>query len=284
MDRNNILHFKYWIGILIGLIVLVIAAAWGADPKIAEKVNFAVGVTSVILAVLAIYVTINFNSFFSNNISTFLNLNTRVENAAAKLVHATNDLGLKLELIPTGFRDLKDTILARTFTSQQQASSTEKEPLTSKTGVTDWKIEDLTRFYVSLRYLAMVVVYLGVVAFRKSKGLSSDHFTRMNFPGLDTSYFMAVMSVLQAVNLCIIDYDSGQQLYTIKSIHPLLESNIDSMILGIIDRIKSGKATPTHIVESGKIAVDSLFSETSSPALAAPKTSVPPTSQAPPMT
>src|SRR5262245_22259528 len=53
MDQNRILHFKYWIGILLGVIVLIIAEAWGGEAKIADKVNFAVGVTSVILAVLA---------------------------------------------------------------------------------------------------------------------------------------------------------------------------------------------------------------------------------------
>src|SRR5262245_2718409 len=41
MNSNRALHFKYWIGMLLAVLILVAAAAWGADPKLADKIDSA---------------------------------------------------------------------------------------------------------------------------------------------------------------------------------------------------------------------------------------------------
>src|SRR5215472_13418510 len=41
MNSNRASRFKYWIGILLAVLILVASAAWGTHPRLADKVNSA---------------------------------------------------------------------------------------------------------------------------------------------------------------------------------------------------------------------------------------------------
>ncbi len=269
MNSNRALHFKYWIGILLGVIVLVVAAAWGADPKLAEKVSFAVGVTSVILALLAIYVTIAFSTLFSNNVVTFLGLNSRIEESAAKLVNATADLSAKLEIIPTGFRDLTQAVQASsekvlsTLTTQKTTVTTSQPQTGMRKFPFNWTEEELASLYPALQYLAIVATYLVVHARRRSRVISEQDLISIH-RAMNPSYFTGVLGFLSALNLCA--FELVGLTYTIKSVNPLLETHVDAWIINIIDLSRKGLMTgQTNIIESGKTAVDLLMTQPSPP-------------------
>jgi hypothetical protein len=77
-NKMSSIHYRYWIGILIAVLVLIVASTWFNIENLGEKLSFALTIASVILALLAIYFTVNFNSLFSNNVITFLSLNNDI--------------------------------------------------------------------------------------------------------------------------------------------------------------------------------------------------------------
>jgi len=285
MNSNMALHFKYWIGILLAVIVLVAAAAWGADPKLVDKVNFAVGITSVILALLAIYVTMAFSTLFSNNVVTFLGLNNRIEESATKLIAATTDLNTKLDIIPTGFKEVSDAVqtsserLLKTLTAQKPSSATSLSEPRTETFPYNLTADDLAFFYPSMQYLAIVSTYLAVHAHRRSRIISHEDLKRINL-ALDSGYFIAVMGFLTSLRLC--RFELGQLTFTITYVNPILGDNVDTWITTIITWAREGRMSgQPAIIESGKVAVDILLAESPPPAPAAPSSPAP---AAPPAT
>jgi hypothetical protein len=268
MTPNRALHFKYWIGILLAAIILIAAAAWGADPKLADKVNFAVGVTSVILALLAIYVTMAFSTLFSNNVVTFLGLNSRIEDSAAKLITATADLNQKLEIIPTGFKDLVQAVQTSServdaLIAQRTTASTTQPQNVTRTLPFSWTEAELSSFYPALQYLAIVATYLAVHAHRRSRTISDQDLATVS-PAINSSYFIAVMGFLAALNLC--DFSLEGVFYRVTAVNPLLEGHVDTWIAGIIARARQGMMPgQSGLIESGKAAVDRLMIAQTSP-------------------
>jgi len=282
MNSNMALHFKYWLGILLGVMVLIVAAAFGADPRLVDKVNFAVGITSVILALLAIYVTMAFSTLFSNNVVTFLGLNNRIEESAAKLITATTDLNAKLDIIPTGFKDLTQAVHTsserlNTFLVQRSTPASTQPQTEPRRFPLNWTEEDLASFYPSLQYLAIVTIYLVVHARRHSRTLSPTDLSSINV-ALQPGYFIAILGFLNALNLST--YQSGPSNtsgFTITSENPILESHVDTWIAALIALSQQGRMSPgSDMIESGKNAVDLLMIPPPSP--------TPPSSPSPPAT
>ena len=60
MDRKSI-HFTYWICILGALLIVSLSVEWGRISDLALIFSFALTFASLVLAVLAIYITISAN-------------------------------------------------------------------------------------------------------------------------------------------------------------------------------------------------------------------------------
>jgi ABC-type multidrug transport system fused ATPase/permease subunit len=106
--ENYKTHVYYIISILVGIIILLTAVKWGKIEKLVEYITFALTLTSLVLALLAIIYAIFSNSKFTENITTLNNITNDVQKASSKLNDVAIDLNEKIELIPTSLKNVEE--------------------------------------------------------------------------------------------------------------------------------------------------------------------------------
>lgn len=104
------IHYKYWIGILLGILVLVMSTIWSSNSNLLNFFSFASAISSLILAVLAILITTQSNSSVTNSLSSIASSASRVEDAASRLDSTNAIIGGKLDEIPTALGVMADKL------------------------------------------------------------------------------------------------------------------------------------------------------------------------------
>ncbi|MGA2527075.1 MAG: hypothetical protein ABSF79_10725 [Smithellaceae bacterium] len=227
----NPLHYKYWIGILIFILVLIVSAKWSNIENLADKISFALTISSVILALLAIYFTINFNSLFSNNIVTFLNLNNHIDETAKKLARAAGELNIKLDSIPNSIRILHEKI--DTFTSDMVSTGAHTSEIKNnvgtaiKKGIIEWNEKNLNAFFLDLNYSGMIALYLIAKCRWKDVKIKvsdfEDKLTRISM-----QFIIGFSTVCSSINLFDIVY--VEDTMVISSCEDILLKKVDGML------------------------------------------------------
>src|SRR5256885_13949970 len=101
MEEKYKIHAFYILTILIAVIIILLTIRWTGIPNLVEYITFALTLTSLVLAALAIIYAFYSNSSFSQNISTLNNVSRDVSDTAKELSKATNNLSLQIESIPS---------------------------------------------------------------------------------------------------------------------------------------------------------------------------------------
>lgn len=230
---DSTLHYKYWIGILIFVIVLVIALSWADIPGLVDKISFALTISSVILALLAIYFTVNFNSLFSNNVNTFLNLHQSIEKSSEKLIAATQNLNSKLDFMPqaiTGVDKKVDRVqkmLEDGFSSTVKAKVEAEASLNTKQLEIDWTEEKLHHMFINTPFAGMLVMELLSKAYRKAfRFTSHDLISRLG--EVPPDFFYAYAYALRSVGLCHLEVVNDT--YVITNYNEILLNNVDKWL------------------------------------------------------
>lgn len=94
MEKHIKVHVIYIIGILVTIILGLVTIKWGNIPNLVELFSFALTISSIILAVLAIAYAVYSNTSFGKNI--------------AVLDKASNDIGSSTKYLEEISIDLKD--------------------------------------------------------------------------------------------------------------------------------------------------------------------------------
>ncbi|MGG7077624.1 hypothetical protein [Clostridium sardiniense] len=89
---KNILHMKYLLGIVIGIISITIIASCYNNNEFVQQVSFAGTVSSIILSVIAIIMTINGESESKKNKDTIISLTLELEGIVKDVKKATKNL------------------------------------------------------------------------------------------------------------------------------------------------------------------------------------------------
>lgn len=254
---NEGIHYKYWIGILVFLIVLVISLAWADIPGLVDKLSFALTISSVILALLAIYFTVNFNSLFSNNINTFLNLHQNIEKSSQKLIAATQDLNVKLDSMPQAIQGVDQKIdrvhkmLEEGLPSAAKIQVAAVE-LNTKQKEFDWTEDRLKYMFVNANYSGMLVMYLLGQTFAKAHRFTYQDIIDklMEIP---PDFFNGYASSLNSFGLCHIEYVNGT--YVVTAYNEVLNNNVKKWLDKAISVIDEPSRT---YLEEGKTRIDGL--------------------------
>ena len=85
VNRTIKIHFGYVVSILVAIIIVLLTKKWAEIPNLANYLNFALGVASLVLAVVAIVY-----AFFANN--SFNVTVSKLESAATTIKDETGDL------------------------------------------------------------------------------------------------------------------------------------------------------------------------------------------------
>jgi len=186
--QNKNVHYKYAISYLLSIIILLVSLAYYDTPNLVDKFSFALTLSSLLLAILAIFYTIisahKQDSQFSKIIEATSTLSGSVmdiDKAAKSISSLTND-------IPNQFKSINSKI-DRMHNSYKALSETE-QALSSQTKETQDKDIDKTAFKLSkavqrLHFSAMSVLYMFTIASNHSKSIEFSDFDDFEMASLD---------------------------------------------------------------------------------------------------
>lgn len=95
------IHFTYVIAILLAIIIALITVQWGGIRDLVNYIGFALTITSLVLAVLAIIYSYFSNATFGQNISTLNAASQEMSRSASELGAATAALRDRVDVIPS---------------------------------------------------------------------------------------------------------------------------------------------------------------------------------------
>lgn len=108
MNDKHKIHFSYIISILIAIIILLVSIKWGQVPNLVDLISFALTITSLVLAILAIAYAVYSNNSFSSNISkldsaseTLVKTSDKISNVAGSFLEQIESIPLLLKSIET---------------------------------------------------------------------------------------------------------------------------------------------------------------------------------------
>lgn len=123
MEKHIKVHIIYIFGILIATIVSLITIKWGNIPNLVELFSFALTISSIILAILAIAYAVYSNTSFGKNIAVLDKASNDIGSSTKYLEEISNDLKDKFNDLP----DLLKTLHQKTDSNQSLLTELSKQ-------------------------------------------------------------------------------------------------------------------------------------------------------------
>lgn len=202
MDSTKELHYRYGVSYLLVAIILLIALAYYNVPNLVDKFTFALTLSSLLLAVLAIFYTIISAQKQDRQLSRLVETNANLDSAALEIKKAAGDIRLFAIEAPQHFQTIGlklDSINANygTLRSSQQTDVEGKKD----EAIIHAKI-DKTQFFemfTKLQFAAMAVVYLFERSYVKGKSIDSKTIESLEINSFD--YTVGILNGLEAAGL-----------------------------------------------------------------------------------
>ena len=243
--QNKEIHYKYVISYLVATIILIVALAYYDVPNLVDKFSFALTLSSLLLAILAIFYTIisahKQDSQFSKIIEATSTLNSSVhdiDKAASSIARLTEDIPQHFQSINTKIDGIQDTYKALT--------DTEKNAELKDSGEIDSESRKLKPLIARLQFSGMAVLYFFVKASYKSKCMDYSDFDEFDMASLD--YALGILNGFEVTEL--IDFKLHKKsivpTYCDNLLYDELRKELDRVIQ-VIDEKQSKKLS--HALE-----------------------------------
>lgn len=230
MNREYKVHAFYILLILFSIIIGLISVKWSEIPGLVGYITFALTVSSLSLAVLAIIYSIYSNSTLSQNVVSLEQASRDVSDTAKAIDQVTTGLALKVEAIPS----LIEIVGARVEHTHQlieemaeKPSETLVSPTTTVAASTDIFGSAIRSFSVS----AILSLYACSVAFDKEMSFKmSDLCEKVKLLNRHYMYgFLVGVSCFGALK-----YKLHQDILTVieinDSLNPLIKKRLEEII------------------------------------------------------
>jgi len=289
VNSTSRIHFAYIVGILVTVIILLLTVQLGGIRELVGYVTFALTVTSIFLAVLAIVHAFLSNASFLRNVQKLDDAAQGVEQSVVELTKTTTTLTGHLEGFPqlvagmtASFASSVEPLkLLAEGKAEAVAVPTEASGAGRATSIeADGRaVEALVRQILARSSRnGLMMIYVGVRAHQTNKSFHRLHVTsRVKY--LDEGYFMGYMVALSSAGL--LEYNAVQPIgvFEIESMQELLVDGIVSELDRRYNRLKIEDVEAGERLLAAKAAIDAYFAgdadargviETS-PTVAAPK-------------
>lgn len=216
-------HFYYIVGILVAFIVLLATFEWAGIKDLASYFTFAMTLTSLILAILAILYSFLSSSGLASYVSELRIISKGISSSTDKLGTAATEIRTKVEGLDSSIQefggDMKNLLNRNTLLSPQQSDSP------SETSV---------KIFLKLSsLLGLQMLYAASRAHLAGKPLELD-----NFEGFKNSKGYLHGFMVAAYASGIVEYSTTGDGYVINSIHNVVNKTIKAEVLA---RIRSDK-------------------------------------------
>ena len=248
----NHLHYKYIIGILCMLFVLFFAYWFSGETNLVEIVSFAGTVTSIILSVLAIFMTVLSNDSMSSMIHKVRDIHDSIKDMPASINSSIAQLKLssiKIEkMLPEVKEKLKEVDDHLLESNQNMASlkNSKIEPPAGSSGSEGQKItakEFLMSFINNSSLTGLGVVYcLFLASHDDSKSFKlSDYAKAFEFPSVDYAYGYCVACFANRLAVGTVDIKNDSSVTNVKFSTLIKENDILNAINSWLSNMDVGK-------------------------------------------
>ena len=104
MNSNREFHYRYIVSYLLVAIILLVALAYYDVPNLVDKFSFALTLSSLLLAVLAIFYTIISAQKQDLQLTKLVETNASLGSAASEITSAARDMRLFAQEAPRHFQ------------------------------------------------------------------------------------------------------------------------------------------------------------------------------------
>ena len=159
---NKEIHYRYGISFLLIVIIQLIAFAYFDVPQLVDKFSFALTISSLILAILAIFYTVASGDKQSNQLEKILEANATLSNVVKDIQNATESVTDLTQKIPEHFSNIHNKI--DSFASSYQGLTKVKiDEMAEEPIARNVECNDLTSFKAMLgrmHFRSMLIIYL----------------------------------------------------------------------------------------------------------------------------
>lgn len=225
MNKEAKIHVFYIFVILIAVIICLIAFQWHDIPKLVELITFALTVTSLVLAILAIAYAVYSNSSFTHNITTLNAAAQDVSDAAVELKGKIETIPTRLDSMEGRFDELKLLFQSTEFQDVRTPSKEEKAATS--------EISDL--FINRLPISSLIVLYAFFRAFKKKKPINfKELFSNLNTFS-NSNYAVGLYVGMYGTGL-LGQVREAEQVSTITSFNEKLMEQMETDFNNIVDQ------------------------------------------------
>lgn len=198
MEEKFKIHASYILSILLTIIIVLMAVRWVEIPKLVELITFALTLTSLVLALLAIVYAVYSNTSFSQNITTLNNASREISGTAESINHAAEDLAKKIEAIPSRLASMEVKVEQTNVLLKQYSERQNVQPLNKEEEKAASEIADV--FLERIALMGLFFLYAYSIAHTKNKPLNMVELSSiLEFPSDD--YAAGVLTATSAAGL-----------------------------------------------------------------------------------
>ena len=213
------IHTRYIIGILVVAIIGLLTVNWAQIKELEKYITFALTISSLVLALLAIIYAFYSNSGMSQNIGLLQLTSKDVTQSAAELSNATKVLNKQLESIPSMIAQVSDKV---DKSHHEVLATLSRQSL--KTHAQEGKLltaEQLESFFEFSSITGLLAVYAIILSQSKKRPINAD----VLWPTVKYAsavYQQGFLIAVSSFGLFSHNHDNG--LWTISYVHPNLQT------------------------------------------------------------
>jgi hypothetical protein len=212
MNMSRELHYRYVVSYLCLAIILLIAFRYFDVTDLVDKFEFALTLSSLLLAVLAIFFTIVAAEKQDLQLTKLIETNARMSTATEDIRLAARDISSFAKDAPQHFKQLDAKLdnMSQTFgtlSSSAPMKESQSQSLSPSATIAITATQ-FTRLFVELQFGAIKILYLFERCYSKGKTIPDDFLEAKDFVSRD--YAIGVLTVLEAVRLLSFKYHKGE--------------------------------------------------------------------------
>lgn len=202
MTENKELHYRYVVSYLLAALILLVALKYYDVPSLFDKFSFALTLSSLLLAILAIFYTIISAQKQDMQLTKLIETNTSLDRAALEIKSASQDIRLFAQEAPHHFQTIGQKLdyISENYGTLKTSIETQVEGVI----ITDEKPINITKIQFSmmvcsLQFSAMAVLYLFMKSYCKGQSIEPEVFEKIDLDMFD--YAIGFLNGIESTGL-----------------------------------------------------------------------------------
>ena len=253
MEEKNNFHWKYAFGIVLLLFVLFFAYWFSDDKKLVEVISFAGTIASIILSVLAIFMTVLSNDSMASMIHRIRDVHDSIKDMPSSINHSIEQLRLSTSKIESILPEINGKLKAvdeHLKESNLNLSSVNDgktdNPIYGTDGIALTAKEFLVSFLNNSSLTGLGVVYCLYLASHTNKNFKlQDYVSSFEFSNVDYSYAYCIACFANRLAVGQVDTQNDCLVSNVRFSNLISDKDIFDAIKTWLANMKDVSGNPT---------------------------------------